>query len=62
MVPRPVPDAPTESTAGQDPVLDAVIAEYLTAIQAGQRPDRGEILRRHPELVRPLEEFFADYD
>ena len=62
MVPRPVPDAPTESTAGQDPELDAVIAEYLTAIQAGQRPDRGEILRRHPELVRPLEEFFADYD
>ncbi|MGO9112629.1 MAG: WD40 repeat domain-containing serine/threonine protein kinase [Thermoguttaceae bacterium] len=40
--------------------LDAVIAEYLAAVESGQCPDRQTILLKHPELAGPLQEFFAD--
>ena len=42
--------------------LDQVIAEYLQAIEAGQVPNRQELLDRHPELAEPLRAFFVDLD
>jgi tRNA A-37 threonylcarbamoyl transferase component Bud32/outer membrane protein assembly factor BamB len=42
--------------------VDRVIAAYLEAEQAGQAPDREELLQRHPELADELRSFFADRD
>lgn len=42
--------------------VDAAIAEYLTAAQAGGTPDPREWLRRYPELADELRAFFADQD
>jgi serine/threonine-protein kinase len=40
--------------------LDAVIAEYLEAVDAGRRPDPQEWLSRFPELAGPLAHYFAE--
>ncbi len=42
--------------------LDAVIAAYLQAIEAGEVPNRKNWLDRHPELADNLRPFFADLD
>jgi serine/threonine-protein kinase len=54
----------TESAnpAGREQVLDEVLTAYLKAVDAGQPPDRREVLARHPELAPDLERFFADHD
>ena len=52
------PNDPTESFAG----LDQVIADYLQAVEAGQVPNRDELLARHPDLAEPLRAFLADLD
>jgi eukaryotic-like serine/threonine-protein kinase len=44
------------------PDLDAVVTEYLKALEAGEAPDRDEWLARHPTLADELAEFFADLD
>jgi len=42
--------------------VDAIIADYLRAVDAGQAPDRGELLARHPNLADELRSFFAGHD
>jgi WD40 repeat protein/tRNA A-37 threonylcarbamoyl transferase component Bud32 len=51
----------TES-GGREERLQAVLHEYLQAVDAGRRPDRDEVLRRHPELASELKAFFADQE
>jgi serine/threonine-protein kinase len=45
-----------------DERLDALIADYLQACEAGRAPDRRELLARHPGLAAGLNAFFADHD
>jgi WD40 repeat protein/serine/threonine protein kinase len=49
------------STAQEQRVND-VIAAYLKAVQAGEKPDRLEWLAQHPEVAGELASFFADQD
>ena len=42
--------------------VDAVIAAYLEAAQAGTPKDRDALLDEHPDLAGELREFFADLD
>jgi eukaryotic-like serine/threonine-protein kinase len=46
----------------RDQRVDAIIAAYLEAVDAGRTPDRQELLARHPDLAADLEVFFADHD
>jgi serine/threonine protein kinase len=55
-------------TAGDDRVVDSetevdgIIADFLEAVDSGQRVDRQEWLRRHPHAADALAEFFTDQD
>jgi hypothetical protein len=42
--------------------LDAVISSYIQAVEAGQIPNRQEVLNDHPEIADQLHAFFADFD
>ncbi len=50
--------------AGNEPTqgveLDAVLAEYLRALEGGQQPDERQILEQHPELAAELRSFFRN--
>src|SRR5262245_23812044 len=52
---------PDDATGSVGP-LDRLIAEYLQAIEAGQVPNRQELLEQHPDLAEALRGFFADLD
>jgi predicted Ser/Thr protein kinase len=52
------PDDPTMSHRS----LDAVIASYVQAVEAGQIPNREALLDGHPEIAEQLHAFFADID
>jgi serine/threonine-protein kinase len=53
--------APNDPTRSHGP-LDAVIAGYLLAVEAGGVPNRQELLDCHPERADALRAFFADLD
>jgi len=40
--------------------LQAILHEYLQAVDAGQKPDQAAVLRAHPDLAEDLSAFFAD--
>src|SRR3982074_298062 len=42
--------------------LDAVVLAYLQAGDAGQAPDRAELMAQHPDLAAELNDFFAAQD
>ncbi len=52
---------PNDPTMSHDS-LDAVIAAYMLAVEAGEVPVRQELLDRHPEYAEALREFFTDLD
>src|SRR5262245_53713673 len=55
---NPVPDEPTTD----DPRLLRAAQEYLAALEAGQRPSRGELLARFPDLAGALEPYLDALD
>jgi serine/threonine protein kinase len=54
-------DANDPKAPAGDP-LDAIIADYVQQVEAGQVPDREALLLQHPDLSERLRAFFADYD
>jgi hypothetical protein len=52
---------PNDPTMSHDS-LDGVIAAYLLAVEAGDVPNRQELLDRYPEHADGLRAFFADLD
>jgi hypothetical protein len=48
--------------AEQEERLDAVIADYVRAVEAGQAPEHVELLARHPDLAPELATYLADRD
>jgi serine/threonine-protein kinase len=45
-----------------DTELDAIIAAYVEAVERGETPDRAELLARHPQFNKELDQFFADFE
>jgi predicted Ser/Thr protein kinase len=52
------PNDPTMSHSS----LDAVIAAYMLAVEAGEVPNRQELLDEHPDHTEALQAFFIDLD
>ena len=51
-----------DDSAAKDQRVQAVLHDYLRALDKGQAPDRQEVLRQHPELADELHALFADLD
>jgi WD40 repeat protein len=53
---------PTPETPSRDARVHEAIVAYLAAVEAGQAPNREELLSRHLDVADELRAFFADYD
>ncbi len=49
-------------TPSDNPKLDALLAEYLEAIERGDKPDRAQLVAVNRDLAAELQAFFADLD
>lgn len=52
---------PSHQNQGRD-LVDAVVADYLRRVDAGELVDRSAFLREHPDVAGRLREFFEHYD
>src|SRR5207237_2952945 len=46
--------------ATEDTALEAVLTDYLRALEGGQHPDEQQIVEQHPELAAELRSFFGN--
>ena len=51
-----------ESPSQREQRLEKVLADYLHAVDAGQAPNRDEMLTLHPDLAADLASFFRNRD
>ena len=51
-----------DNSDDRDQQLEAIIADYIRACETGTALNRGEILKRHPELADELRQFFGQHD
>ncbi len=49
-------------TPSDNPKLDALLAEYLEAVERGEQPDRAQVIAANPDLAAELQAFFSDLD
>jgi serine/threonine protein kinase len=52
----------TISEADCEERRNAILLSYLEAVEAGEAPDRNQLLAEHPSLYGELEAFFASHD
>ncbi|HVW02837.1 MAG TPA: protein kinase, partial [Planctomycetaceae bacterium] len=52
----------TDNPSDVSETLDQVIADYLGQVDAGEAPDRDDLINRHPEFSAELQAFFANRD
>src|SRR5262249_54390105 len=53
---------PASDESAKDGQLEAILHDYLQALDAGQSQDRDALLRQYPEFASELAAFFADQD
>ncbi len=53
---------PTTESLELNAKLEVILADYLQAVEAGQAPDRAQLLGRHPDLADELASFLANRD
>ena len=51
-----------DEASSREQQLNAILHDYLQAVDAGQAPAKEEVLRLHPDLAGELAAFFADQD
>ncbi|MEX2212832.1 MAG: hypothetical protein WD768_01805, partial [Phycisphaeraceae bacterium] len=45
-----------------DERVDAILADYLQALEQGETPDRAKLIEANPHFADELRAFFADHD
>jgi 2-oxo-4-hydroxy-4-carboxy--5-ureidoimidazoline (OHCU) decarboxylase len=53
---------PVSDDSAREQQLEAILHAYLQAVDAGEAPDRADLLRQHPKFASEIADFFADQD